>query len=614
MADEKADEKKNGMPTDAGTNKEWLRAVVTDKVEKATQWTSKETREMGPKRPGSRIQEILQGFYWDLVDKLREVKFTEGGEIITAPAEDSFDGWYEDLELATYAQKPKLMDVFNTIARMCHLPEAEGFEEEDFQSLLSSIMNRCMDEDEYLELIARVINERYPGLASPFRSTPTDDEMKEYEDLLYRRRLSEVQFNIDTNIEEFAEELQKIEAAAKTDFEILARQLNELVIFGADAWELTLYCLMSPNAPRFLMNGLDFRPNLHEMLAGDISTAKSKVHKIAKLIAPKMVIVDDTTKATFEGVAPTKSGGDIEEGVIDWANFGVMIVEEFTRTFSKMPLFRRVMDGEYIEIHKKGSSKGVHVNTTMLTACNPTDDFFLEEINFRKQLPFKEGVLSRFDILIPLTATQLKNELLVDRIDLFGTGPEIPIDFEDVKGRLETLAKGMQQIKFVVLTEEQKKTLRDTFKAHNTADRNHKYIKNRPLVILRDLESLARLVNTITTVNFSKRRVENGMLHADDKDIDKAVQLWENLLVFRIQLYARSSRNLMTVSDEILAYLARMGGSDSWISVEEALNEFVMVQHKVGRTTFYKEVTGLIEEGRIIATNKRNRKIRLVVK
>lgn len=613
MADSK-EKNGNGMPTNAGTNKEWLRAVVNDKVEKATTWTSKETKGMGPKRPGSRLQEILQGFYWDLVDKLKEVKFTEGGEVITAPAEDSFDKWYENMELATYAQKPKLMDIFNTIARMCHSPEAEGFEEEDFQSMLSHIMNRCMDEDEYLEVIARVINERYPGLASPFRSTPTVEEMQEYEDLLYRRRLDEVRFNIDTNIEEFAEELQKIEAAAKTDFEILARQLNELVIFGTDAWELTLYCLMSPNAPRFIMNGLDYRSCIHEMLAGDISTAKSKVHKIAKMIAPKMLVVDDTTKPTFEGVAPTKSGGEIEEGVVDWANDGVMIVEEFTRTFSKMPLFRRVMDGEPIEIYKKGSSKTIDSNMAMLTACNPNDDFFLEEMNFRKQLPFKEGVLSRFDILIPLTATQLKNELLVDRIDIFGMGPEIPIDFEEVKDRLVTLAKGMKQVKFVILTEEQKTTVRDAFKAHNTADRNHRYIKNRPLVILRDLESLARLVNTITTVNFSKRKVENGMLHADDDDIDKAIQLWENLLVFRIQLYARSSRNLMTVSDEILAYLARMGGTDSWIPVEEALNEFVMVQHKVGRTTFYKEITGLIEEGRIIATNKRNRKIRLVIK
>ena len=73
------------MPTNAGTEKEWLRAIVTDKVAKATTWTSKETKELGPGRPESRIQEILQQFYWDLVDKLKEAKFTEGGEIITAP-------------------------------------------------------------------------------------------------------------------------------------------------------------------------------------------------------------------------------------------------------------------------------------------------------------------------------------------------------------------------------------------------------------------------------------------------------------------------------------------------------------------------------------------------
>jgi len=604
----------NGMPTNAGTEKEWLRAIVTDKVEKATKWTNKETKELGPGRPESRIQGILQQFYWDLVDKLKEAKFTEGGEIITAPDEDSFDKWYEDMDLETYTQKPKLMDAFNTIARMCHVPRAEGYEEEDFESLLSGIMGRCMEEDEYLELVAQVINERYPGLASPFRSTPTIDEIQEYEDMLYRRRVSEAESNIETNIEEFAEELQKIEAAAKTDFEILARQLNELVIFGVDAWELTLYSLMSPNAPRFLMNGLDYRPCLHEMLAGDISTAKSKVHKIAKMIAPKMVVVDDTTKATFEGVAPTRSGDDIEEGVIDWAKDGVMIVEEFTRNFSKLPLFRRVMDGEYIEIHKKGSSKGLNVNTAMLTACNPNDDFFLEEMNFRKQLPFKEGVITRFDILIPLTATQVKNELLVDKIDLFGMGPEIPIDFEEVKGRLGTLATGMKQIKFVVLTEEQKKTLRDTFKAHNTADRTHGYIKNRPLVILRDLESLARLVNAIATVNFSKRKVEKGMLHAGDEDIDKAIQLWENLLAFRIQLYARSSRNLKTVSDEILAYIARIGGSESWVPMQAVLDELVGIRRMIGQSTFYKEINTLMEDGCIIASGKRDRKLKLVIK
>ena len=597
-----------------GVDKKWLKTIVTDNIEKPHNWTAKEIQQIGPKKAESRIQKILQQFYWDLVDKLKEIKFTEGGEIITQPSEDSFDKWYEDMGLADYTHKSKLMDIFNTIARACQISEVEGYSEEEFGTIMSKILLRCMEEESYLSIVTKVIDEKYPGLASPFRSTPTMDEMQEHEEFLYRHRIHKLQVNIDTNIEEFASELEQIDAASKTDFEELARRLNVLVIVGVDVWELTLYCLMSPNAPRFLMNALDYRANLHEKLAGDISTAKSKVLKIAKMIAPKMLVVDDTTKATFEGVAPTRSGDDIAEGVIDWANDGVMIVEEFTNKFAKMPLFRRVMDGEYIQIFKKGSGKGLQANITMLTASNPDDDFFQEEMTFRSQIPFKEGVLSRFDILIPLTATQLKNEILVDKIDLFGTKVEGLIDFVEVKARLTTLAHGMKQIQFVLLSEEQKTRLRDIFKDHNTADIKKRIIKNRPLLILRDLETLARLVNVIATVNFSRRKIENGLLFASDEDIDKAIQLWENLLNYRVQLYARSSRNLTTISEELVAYLARAGGVESWIPQGDLYEEFVTVQRKIGRSTFYKELTGLLEEGRIVATGKRNRTLKLVVK
>ena len=597
-----------------GVDKKWLKTIVTDNIEKPHIWTPKEVQQIGPKKAESRIQRMLQQFYWDLIDKLKEVKFTEGGAIITQPSEDSFDKWYEDMGLVDYTHKSKLMDIFNTIGRACQISEVEGYSEEEFGTIMSKILLRCMEEETYLGIVTKVIDEKYPGLASPFRSTPTIDEMQEHEEFLYRHRIHKLQVNIDTNIEEFADELAQIDAAIKTDFESLARRLNILVIVGVDVWELTLYCLMSPNAPRFLMNALDYRPNLHEKLAGDISTAKSKVLKISKMIAPKMLVVDDTTKATFEGVAPTRSGDDIADGVIDWANDGVMIVEEFTNKFAKMPLFRRVMDGEYIQIFKKGSGKGRQANITMLTACNPDDDFFQEEMTFRSQIPFKEGVLSRFDILIPLTATQLKNEILVDKIDLFGTKVEGLIDFVEVKTRLTTLAHGMKQIQFVLLTEEQKTRLRDIFKAHNTADIKKRIIKNRPLLILRDLETLARLVNVIATVNFSRRKIENGLLFASDEDIDKAIQLWENLLNYRVQLYARSSRNLTTISEELVTYLARAGGVESWIPQDDLYEEFVTVQRKIGRSTFYKELTGLLEEGRIVASGKRNRTLKLVVK
>lgn len=97
------------------------------------------------------------------------------------------------------------------------------------------------------------------------------------------------------------------------------------------------------------------------------------------------------------------------------------------------------------------------------------------------------------------------------------------------------------------------------------------------LVILHDLENLARLVNTVASANFNKREIENGVLHASDEDVDKAIQLWENLLQYRLQLYRLSSRKLTTIGDEICGYLARLGGATEDVPISELRLEFMMI-------------------------------------
>jgi len=398
---EKKTKNSNNIPTDVGVERQWLEALLNRDVRKPTAWTEADVRQMVASKAQSKIQGILQSIYWDLQRLQQVTKFTEDGEIIDQPEEDYFDGWYEANDLEDYNQKYKLMQMLNTIARALHVSESDTYAKEDFEEILSRLVNRVLEEPEYLEVIANVINERYPGLASPFRSAPSAEELNEREAMEYAKELGKIENSIESNIEQHAHILAKIKRAKRTDFEKIALALDRIVIFGPRNWELTLYCLMSPHAPRILINNLDYRANLHEMLAGDISTAKSTIHKIAKLIAPKMMVVDETTKASFEGVAPTRSGDEIEEGILDHAMDGVMIVEEYTNNFARMPLMRRAMDCEYIEIHKKGSSKGIHVNTTLLAACNPRGDFFREEVdgNFREQIVFKEGILSRYRIV-----------------------------------------------------------------------------------------------------------------------------------------------------------------------------------------------------------------------
>jgi len=382
---EKTEKQTNKVPTDVGVERRWLEAILKSDIRKPREWTEDDVRSMVATRAPSRIQGIIQDLYWSLCELESNVKFTDEGEPISMPSEDYFDDWYNVEEIEKYSQKYKLMQMLNTIARALHIPESSTYAKEDFDGILRRFTNRILEEPEYLQVVAAVINGKYPGLAGEFRSEPSVEELSEREKDEYNKFLSDIDQSIESNIDQYAGVLAKIKRAKRTDFEKIALDLNRIVIFGPSFWELTLYSIMSPHAPRLLINNLDYRANIHEMLAGDISTAKSKILKICKLIAPKMMVVDVTTKASFEGVAPTRSGGEIEAGILDHAKNGLMIVEEYTNNFAKMPLMRRAMDGEYIEIHKKGSSKGIDVNTTMMAACNPEGDFFREETegNFR---------------------------------------------------------------------------------------------------------------------------------------------------------------------------------------------------------------------------------------
>ena len=621
--EEKTDSSK--VPIDVGVDKQWLEAILNRDVKKPTAWTETDVREMVASKAQSRIQGIVQSIYWDLLKTQQVMKFAEDGEIIDQPDEDYFDGWYERNDLQDYNQKYKLMQMLNTIARALHVTEPDGYAKEDFDDILKRFVNRILEEPEYLEVAANVINEKYPGLASPFKSAPSVEELNEREAQEYAIELGKVEKSIESNIDQHASVLQKISRAKRTDFEKIALDLDRIVIFGPRNWELILYNLMSPHAPRLLINNLDYRANIHGLLAGDISTAKSKILKISKLIAPKMLVVDSTTVATLEGHAPTRAGGEIDEGVLDYAKNGVIIVEEYTNAMAKIPLMRRVMDGEHIEIWKKGSSKGIDPNSTMLAACNPEADFFREEVegNFRQQIAFKEGILSRFDVLILLTATQVKNELLIDKMNLMSTrSPLDKIDFAAIKEDLEILADGMMSgsITRVTITSAQEGKLKEAFLNQNTRDKKQRLLRNRPLVILRDLENLARLVNVIATVNFSKRTIKNGLLKAKDDDIDKAIQLWENLISLRVEIYGRSNRNFMTVKDEILVFTMRAQAhyqnedKEAMVPISEVKAEIVDKRRLIGKTTFYKELQTLRETGEIVQQGKRDGKIAVVIK
>jgi len=602
-------------PNKAGVDQAWVKELLKDQEQPPKKWSKNEVKQIETVKPKSRIQEFLQDIFEALIEvaTAQRVIVRDNGEVDELPSEDHFDKWYENNDIAKYTQKYKLATQINLLLNDLSLTGSAGEDEASMEAALGKLANAVIEDPYAIYVLEKSINGRYPNLVAFMNLRTSEEDINNYEEIIYNKKMSAIDDKVSSNIEIYEAELAKIKRAARTDFEILAHNMNGIVIAGSVIWELMFYSIMSPYAPKIKVNSLYIRSNLHGLLTGDISTAKSKMLEILKMVAPHSLTVDDTTKATFEGVA--KIGDGIQDGVLDMANDGVMIVEELTKKLTDMPLWRRAMDCKPIRIFKGGDSKELDINTTVLAACNPLLDFFQDEV-FRSQLPFKEGILSRFDILIPLTNTSMKNELIIDGINLFGDSPN-KIDLEGTKEALATIAKGMKTIKEVVLTQRQKTMLKNTFLFHNSRDKGKPLIKYRPFVIFRDLETLARLVNIVVATSFSNRSFEDGRIHAKDEDILKAIYLWENMLHMRVELYGpRQSRNILSVSDEIIIFInnAQRANGDELIPYSDVANYIVSDKKLISKPTFDRQMKRLREGRRIIQQGeKHNHRVGLII-
>ncbi|GAG58409.1 unnamed protein product, partial [marine sediment metagenome] len=114
------------------------------------------------------------------------------------PEEDYFADWYELEGVEKYTQKYKLMQTLNTLARGLHVSQADAYAKEDFDDILERITNKILEEPEYLQVAAGVINGMYPGLAGEFRSAPSAEELSEFETDEYNKELMKIEQSVES--------------------------------------------------------------------------------------------------------------------------------------------------------------------------------------------------------------------------------------------------------------------------------------------------------------------------------------------------------------------------------------------------------------------------------
>lgn len=570
-------------------------------------------------------ESMVQGFIKDFYETLRDGNGNP----------DTFDSWFEDSEYKSYRGKHHFVDFLQKVLDKCQVREDfsdEDLKTKDIEKALYRIAEKIGEGDVNIHTVREVINDRYPSLVAKMPEGMCPEEYRAKMEDHIEQEVEDMAEGVEPR-EKFEDYFDEFEAYNENSIDSISQRLNRMVDLGMDVWSLTLYSSLSASADKFHYGGRPTRSSLHTLFIGDISTAKSKTLGIIDEISPNSEIVDKMTEASLIGSYDT-SKKEFQEGVIDRVQNGNLIMEEYDKSNNSQDILRKVFDNNNLNVPKGQARKLIEeVRVSIMAGANPDDDFFTNQDEvLRDQIPFDEGELSRFDVLIPLTNTAEQMEKYVEDMTFFGSREENSLD--DVAKTMDALNTKINSIDQVEIGQQKVEVTEDniekvsSYKNHTEPDdleigeevridliqaiktafnnQQQELTQNkfRPtLIIMRDLEILMRLVHIIGCV---KKEPKDGFIEIDIDVVSEAVSQFETIIDLRERLYTNKDRSKLanTPKGEVYWKLVEVSGEGDEEVLKSDLKDECMREGIVNnKQTFYNKIDELIKERKVKVTN-----------
>jgi replicative DNA helicase Mcm len=207
-----------------------------------------------------------------------------------------------------------------------------------------------------------------------------------------------------------AEDEQKIIELSKNPL-IYEKLVNSLApaIFGLNEIKEAIILQMFAGEQHILEDKTKIRGNIHILLVGDPSTAKSQIMKLASSIMPRGKYASGTG-VTGAGLTATvirdeqfMGGWVLEAGALVMANRSICAIDEFSHVMpGDMSKLQEAMSLETISIAKASIVATLPAQTAILAGANPKFGRFDPYIPIKEQLDINEVLLSRFDLRFAL--------------------------------------------------------------------------------------------------------------------------------------------------------------------------------------------------------------------
>lgn len=229
------------------------------------------------------------------------------------------------------------------------------------------------------------------------------------------------------DIEISEEDEKKILELAK-DPEITKKLVNSIAptIFGLEEVKEAILLQMFGGNEQVMPDGTRIRGEIHILLIGEPSTAKSQLLKYVAGLMPRAKYVSGSG-ATAAGLIATVTkdeeflgGWVLEAGAMVMANKSIICIDEFEKVRKDdLIALHEAMEQGSVSIAKASIVATLPAKTSVLAAGNPKYGRFDPYIALREQIELPEPLLSRFDLKFALRDIPKKeiDEKIVEHIE-----------------------------------------------------------------------------------------------------------------------------------------------------------------------------------------------------
>ncbi|KAM0929749.1 hypothetical protein ACQ4PT_001376 [Festuca glaucescens] len=205
-------------------------------------------------------------------------------------------------------------------------------------------------------------------------------------------------FTLDEEME-FKEFAQRPDAYAK-----LCSMIGPS-IYGHSDVKKAIACLLFGGSKKRLPDGVRLRGDIHALLLGDPSTAKSQFLKFVEKTAPIAVYTSGKgSSAAGLTASVTRDSNSrefyLEGGAMVLADGGVVCIDEFDKMRPEDRVaIHEAMEQQTISIAKAGITTVLNSRTSVLAAANPISGRYDDLKTAQDNIDLQTTILSRFDLI-----------------------------------------------------------------------------------------------------------------------------------------------------------------------------------------------------------------------